>query len=312
MKKFLIKISVFFGIVVIIFSIVLMNYGGYIDYFYEKFTTPKVKSLILGDSRSMQGIQPSVINDYFKGSDYETPILNYSFTIAQIAYGPLYTESVKKKLDTTSTDGLFILTVNPWILSLREEDKVEEGIYFEQGKPPHNMTFVSHSPNFEYLVRNFNYFHFKSIVRRTSKMHKDGWLEESNLPKDSLTLNKWKEIQVELYSDYASRWKKSEFRLNHLQKLVEYLDKHGDVVIVRMPIDQKIMDIENNYWEGFDDDISRVASETNVKYINFSSHIEQYKTYDGNHLDKYGGVIYTRHLCDSIVKQQKGLSKAGR
>ena len=179
MKKFLIKSILFFVLVVGIISIILITSGGYIDYFYEKFTTPKAKSLILGDSRSMQGIQPSVINKYFKTSDFELPIMNYSFTIAQIAYGPLYLESIKKKLDQNTTNGLFIITVNPWILSERENDDLENGVFFEKGMPPHNMKFVNLNPNFEYVIKNFNYFHFRSIISRTSKMHKDGWLEES-------------------------------------------------------------------------------------------------------------------------------------
>ena len=108
MKKFLIKSLLFFVLVISIISIVLITSGGYVDYFYEKFTTPKAKSFILGDSRSMQGVQPSIINNYFENGEYETPILNYSFTIAQVSYGPLYTESIKKKLDSTTKNGLFI------------------------------------------------------------------------------------------------------------------------------------------------------------------------------------------------------------
>mgnify|MGYP003644316077 FL=1 len=300
MKKFLIKSILFFVLVVGIISIILITSGGYIDYFYEKFTTPKAKSLILGDSRSMQGIQPSVINKYFKTSDFELPIMNYSFTIAQIAYGPLYLESIKKKLDQNTTNGLFIITVNPWILSERENDDLENGVFFEKGMPPHNMKFVNLNPNFEYVIKNFNYFHFRSIISRTSKMHKDGWLEESNLPKDTVMLNLWKQKQIALYSDYSSKWKKSNFRLNGLEELIKYLDSFGYVVLLRMPIDEKIISIENKFWNNFDVDIKEVALKTNVKYLNLS-HDNKYTTYDGNHLDKYGGVVFTKELCDSII-----------
>ncbi|MCF6294475.1 MAG: hypothetical protein L3J25_02145 [Flavobacteriaceae bacterium] len=301
MKKFLIKSLLFFVLVVSIVSIILITSGGYVDYFYEKFTTPNASSMIIGDSRSMQGIQPSIINNYFANGEYEIPMLNYSFTIAQISYGPLYTESIKKKLDSTTKNGLFIVTVNPWVLSTREEDDEEKGVFFEKGMPPHNMEFVNHNPNFEYFIKNFNYFHFKSIIRRTSKMHKDGWLEESNLPKDSTMLNEWKKNQVIMYKDFASRWVKSEFRLRSLEQLVKYLDLYGDIILLRMPIDQKIIEVEKQYWGDFDKDIEHISKKTNTIYINFSQSFEMYKTYDGNHLDKYGGVDFTKHLCDSIV-----------
>lgn len=302
MKKFLIKSLIFLVIVISIISIILIEFGGYVDYFYEKFTTPKANSLILGDSRSMQGIQPAVINDYFSSSDYELPMMNYSFTIAQISYGPIYTRSIKKKLDQNTKKGLFIITVNPWVLSTREGDHFENDLFFEEGLPPHNMTNVNISPNFEYLIKNFNYFHFKSIVRRTSKMHKDGWLEESNLPKDSIMLNRWKEGQLVLYKDFASRWGKSEFRLKSLENLVTLLGEHGDAILLRMPVDKEITKIESDFWPSFDIEINKIANNTNTEYINFTTDSNQFKTYDGNHLDKYGGVTFTKTLCDSIAK----------
>ena len=299
MKTFLIKSLLFLILVTSIVSTVLITSGGYVDYFYEKFTTPKAKSLILGDSRSMQGIQPTVINNDLLNQYFELPILNYSFTIAQISYGPLYLESIKKKLDSTSKNGLFIVTVNPWILSKREKDNEQRGVYFEEGMPPHNMNFVNMDPNFEYFFKNFNYFHFKSIIRRTSKMHKDGWLEESNLPKDSVMLNVWKKKQIDLYTNWSKVWKKSVYRLTSLMETINYLKGFGTVTLIRMPIDKHLLQIEENFWNNFDKDILNLAKKTNVKYINFSKD-NIYETYDGNHLDKYGGVTFTKNLCDSI------------
>jgi hypothetical protein len=310
MKKFLIKSLFFFLLIVVTISTILMAFGGYVDYFYEKFTTPKAQSLILGDSRSMQGIQPAVINDYLSSSEYSLPMMNYSFTIAQIAYGPLYSESVRKKLDPTTKNGLFILTVNPWILSSREGDDEKNGVFFEKDMPPHNMELVSMNPNIEYLIKNFNYFHFKSIIRRTSKMHKDGWLEESNLPKDIITLNEWKDKQVIMYNGYASEWEKSEFRLQSFESLIKYLKDFGTVLLIRMPIDEKIIDIENNYWFNFDLEINGIANKTNTHYINFTTVNNDYKTYDGNHLDKFGGVTFTKNICDSIIIKHKSNNKA--
>ena len=280
MKKFLLKSLIFLFLVISVITVILIGFGGYVDYFYEKFTTPKAASLILGDSRSMQGIQPAVIDDYFSSSDYHLPIMNYSFTVAQISYGPIYARSIKRKLNQNTKNGLFILTVNPWVLSAREGDDFEKGLFFEEGLPPHNMKYVNHSPNFEYLIKNFNYFHFKSIVRRTSKMHKDGWLEESNLPQDTITLNTWKEHQISLYKDFASRWKKSNFRLNSLENLITYLKEHGNVVLVRMPIDNKIKQIEFEYWSDFDSEIITISKKFNTKYFDFTIYDDIFNTYD--------------------------------
>ena len=306
MKYFIIKLVLFSTIVISTLSITLIFYGGYVDYFYEKFTTPKSSALILGDSRSLQGIQPAVMNKYFESKQVSTPaIMNYSFTIAQIAYGPNYTSSIKKKLNTNAKDGLFIITVNPWILSERENDDVENGVFFEADSPPHNMKYVNVNPNFEYFFKNLKYFHFRSIFRRSSKLHKDGWLEESNLPKDSTTLKEWKENQIVLYKEFASKWKESEFRMTSLSNLISYLNSYGTVIITRMPIDEKLLKLENSYWPNFDKEIKKITHKNNVNYVDFSKSSDIYKTYDGNHLDKFGGVVFSKNLCDSIIKYNK-------
>ena len=97
MKKYLFKTLIFLLACFAVITFVLLKYGGYVDYFYVKFTTPKAKSMIIGDSRSMQGIQPSVVNEALSSKDYSLPVFNYSFTIAQASMGPLYNESILKK-----------------------------------------------------------------------------------------------------------------------------------------------------------------------------------------------------------------------
>ncbi len=300
MSRFLVKLTVFLFLALSLLSLLLIEDGGYVDYFYEKFTTPKTQSMILGDSRSMQGIQPSVINSYFRKGEYATPILNYSFTVAQMAYGEIWKESIVRKLDTTSGNGLFILTVNPWILSKRDGDDESKKVFFEADVPPNNMKFVSMNPNFEYLIKNWNYFHFKSIFRKTSEMHKDGWLEESNLTNDQNTLDEWKQNQVNIFSGFSHKMQPSQYRLTEFNNLVKYLNTKGHVFIVRMPMDSVLIEIEAAYWASFDSDIEKVAEANGVKYFNFTKDKLKYRTYDGNHLDKYGGVVFTKDLCDSI------------
>ncbi|WP_378188001.1 hypothetical protein ACE939_06215 [Aquimarina sp. W85] len=284
---------------------ILYSQGGYIDYFYEKFTTPKAKSMILGDSRSMQGLQPRVLNECnYINTTYQGDIQNYSFTIAQIAYGPEYFKSIKRKLDTTTTKGLFIVTVNPWLFSKREKDDFDTEVYFESDMPPHNMNYVDHRINFEYFIKNFDYFHFRSIIRRSSKLHRDGWLEESNLPKDEATLTAWKKNQIVMYQKFSKQWLPSDFRMQSFQNIIRYLKNFGTVILLRMPVDEQILTIENQFWTDFDKRIDEIADNNQVIYINLKSN-DKYQTYDGNHIDKYGGVIFSQDICEMIKKITK-------
>lgn len=298
MKKFLLKSALFLLLTIVGLSYILMNYGGYVDYFYEKFTVPKQTSMILGDSRSVQGIQPRIIDQELKDSNYDLPIFNYSFTVSQSNYGKPYTESVMKKLKP-SQNGLFILSVNPWLFTERENDDLKNSIYSEQNSPPHNMRFVSSNPNFEYFIKNFRYFHFRTIISQTAELHKDGWLEDRNLPTDLTTLNEWKNNQLNMYKGFSKSWKKSSIRIDDFVDMITLLKKNGRVILVRLPVDHEIANVENDFWQQFDDEMAMISVKTDVKYINFLKS-NKFQTYDGNHIDKYSGVIFTRDLCDSI------------
>ncbi len=283
----------------------MLRYGGNIDYFYNKFTTPKAKSMIIGDSRSMQGIQPAVMNKYLKNEGYTLPVFNYSFTIAQAPIGPLYTKSILKKLDASVKNGVFIISVTPWMLGSNNDNDNSKGEFHEADSPPHNMHFVNMNPNYEYLLKNLNYFHFKALFRKKSTMHKDGWLEESNLPDSEAVFKHWKSIQKGLFANMDREKKVSSYRLKSLDTLVKKLNTHGEVYLVRMPIDQDMLELEKKFYENFDTDISDLAKENNVPFLNITKDIDKkFETYDGHHLDKYGGKDFTKYLCELIIKNK--------
>lgn len=306
MKKFIFKSTLFFSICFLILNFILLRYGANIDYFYNKFTTPKVSSMIIGDSRGMQGIQPSIINNELNEEVYELPIFNYSFTVSQAAIGPLYTKSIFKKLDTLTKKGLFIISITPWMLSSLKTNDNTRGEFREKDLPPHNMEFVNINPNYEYLFKNLNYFHFKSLFRKSSTMHKDGWLEENNLPANQDIFKEWKINQQTIFSEIANKNSVSTYRIKSLDTLIKKFKKHGDVFIVRTPISKEMLSLENTFFNTFDKVIEKIASNNKVSYFNFSSvNNDNYKTYDGHHLDKYGGIHFTKDLSKRIVLNNK-------
>lgn len=305
MRKFIFKCFGFFIIVISIITVLLVQYGSYIDFFYDKFTTPKSKSLIIGDSRGLQGIQPSIIHEELKNTNLELPILNYSFTIAQAHIGELYRKSILKKMDLEANNGLYILSITPWMLGSKKENNNYKGEFKEKEAPPHNMKFVSMNPNFEYVLKNLNYFNFKGVFRKNSKLHKDGWLEANNLPKDSITFKAWKTSQLKIFSGFIKDYKVSEYRKKSLDTLIQNLKTHGEVYLVRSPIDKEMLALENIFFPDFNNFIEDISNTNNIKYLNYTKKDSKIKfqTYDGHHLDKYGGAIFTKSICDSIVKK---------
>lgn len=303
MKLLFLKLGLFSVICLSIVTFILMNYGGNIDYFYEKFTSPKAKSMIIGDSRAFQGIQPRVLNSYFADKGYDIPFLNYSFTIAQAMMGPLYNESILKKLDTSSKNGVFIISITPEMLSSNKKYEVEKGNFKEEGQPPHNMNFVTMNPNYEYLFKNLSFFHFKAIFRKNSTLHKDGWLEETNLPTEESQMNMWRKKQIDLFLEDAEGAWLSDIRIQSLIQLIETLNQYGSVYVVRMPISNEFLNYEKKYFPDFENVMDAIVTTKQITYFDFNTYDKKYKTYDGHHIDKFSGKEFTKTLCDSIYNK---------
>lgn len=298
MKKFIYKLLGFSLLIVLTVVVILKMYGGFADYFYLKFTTPKAHSMILGDSRSFQGMQPAIINANLLG--FEKPMFNYSFTMGQISYGDLYLNSIKAKLDPNTKNGLFIVSVHPFLLAQRDKDHFDKGIYFEADAPPHNMKYPSMDPNPEYFFKNFSYFHFKAIFRKVSEVHQDGWLELNNIPTDSTALKSLQADEQKTYLGFAGSWKKAAYRLNKLEETIAFLKQYGTVLLVRMPISNAILNIEAGFWTNFDADMKYICEKQGITYINYTQKPHPFVVFDGLHLDNPSGALFTKSLADSI------------
>ena len=304
MKLFLIKCLIAGSIVSVSVFLLLEFMGSYIDPFYNKFTSGRQSSLIIGDSKSFQGLQPAVLDDKLANS-FEIPIYNYSFTIKEVVYGDRLLENIKEKLKPDTKNGLFILSVSPWVLTEREGDNIAKNEFSEMELVPCNMENVSMNPNLEYILTNFENLAFKSIFRRNSQTYSDGWMEDKHMAPNIATKKAWEKVQLTNSRNLTKKWRKSTYRLQKLSETIAFLQKHGTVYLIRMPSGASLTDIENKYWNNFDKTISVIAQKNQVPYINFSTHNGKYETYDGVHLNKEVGAIFSSVLSDSIIKYEQ-------
>jgi len=299
MKNFLYKVTLF-SIPVFAFLILAGFFaGGYTDPFYVRFTTPKQQNLILGSSRSAQGLRPEIINKIL-----EKKFFNYSFTIAHSPYGPVYLESIKKKHNKRK-GGIFILEVNPWTISSRIQDPEDYTRFRENNLCLANMYFVNINPNYEYLFKNMqgNYNRIFVPPYKNHFLHEDGWLEV-NVPMDSLSIEKRIEKKLKDYKENILPVSKiSQYRIKYLNKAILYFKQYGKVYLVRVPVSSGILELENQLAPEFDQDIGQAISNADG-YLDLTRTNDQFIYTDGNHLYKDSGKKVSTIIANWIKKEK--------
>lgn len=304
MKKFLIKIAFYFVAVLIVLAVLGSYADGNTDDNYMHFTAEKPQNIILGDSRGSQGIVPSVLKDKLSAK-----FDNFSLNIAHSPYGKVYLKALKRKLDPDTRNGIFILTVSPWNLSLNKSIKNEKD-FPEEHSPLNDMHFYNWSPNYEYLLKHYSRSWFKLYTERAEAgksntfLHQDGWLEVTvSMNKDSVAARTVR--KVEGYKIVAKETDLSHERLKAFNEIISYLRTRGKVYIVRIPASKDLMEIENEKYPQFSKLLQDIARKQNIHFFDFSKSYEDYDYTDGNHMYKESGKKLTSQIADSIKADKK-------
>ena len=288
--------------------------NGSTDNFYLRFTSSKQNSLIIGTSRSAQGIHPNIL-DSVLNLEENNGIYNYSFSINNSSYGKEYYYAIKNKINESAKNGLFIITVDPWAISsdttLNDNEIDIESIFYSK---KHYNSY----PNYEYLIKNYKKGWGNILLKRIESnilirnqnslskikgaftyLRKDGLLEVYT-SMDSTYVKQNIQKKVHNYNTSMSSNKFSKFRFLYLRKTIQLLKKHGEVYLVRMPVHTSLFKIEDSFDPQFDKRIMNLANKTNVDYLNFADNATQYSYTDGNHLYINDAKIFSNQLAERI------------
>ena len=270
---------------------------GQVDAFYGRFTSPPAGSLIVGTSRTAQGIRPAVLAGRL-GGEFEGPLLNYAFTLTHSPYGPAYLASIKRKLRPDVKNGLFIIAVDPWSLSLTGP----EGAFPEAQSFIGQLRQVSQNPNLPYLTR----YQAKPLYRllldyatAIEHLHPDGWLEV-RIGTDSAQVRARTARKLQDYRLLAASQHLSAGRVLALRQTIAFLKPHGRVVLVRLPVGASLLQLENTYQPGFDQLMRQTAAAFAVPYLDYSA--RPYATTDGNHLQRAASAAFSQQLAQDLVR----------
>jgi hypothetical protein len=299
-QRFIGKILIFSIFPLITLYGVFLLENGTADPFYQRFTTPKQEALILGNSKAAQGIIPSILNEELKGF-YDGKLYNYSFTVYDSPYGPAYLESIKKKLANSESKNCFILTVDPWSIASDINDPNNPDKFEENKRFISSIKNVNVKPNLNYLLNCFDLAFIEIIIfsykNRHFSLEKDGWFKVNG---DKNNYKKNKEKKVLFYEAYLQKYSHSEIRLNYLKKTIQILKSRGDVFLVRMPIHQDLLALDNRLNPIFTQIINDLSYEFSIPYFDFMEFNCNYEFKDGIHLTIESAIELSLELADKI------------
>ena len=299
MRPFLQHILYFSLVTIVIHIVFAYCANGSTDEYYLKFSSSKQSSLVLGTSRALQGVNPSIVDSVL---DYQSPnLFNFAFTLTSSPYGECYLDAIKAKLENDTQKGYFILTIDPWSISEKKSTPPEiddrRSVLFGM------RNFNSH-PNFEYLMKKYpsgwgmipfknlellflkkNYKKLNNSVKGSfTFLNDDGWLNVfTSLDKSFVAQKELKKFNS--YKQYSDDRQLSYYRYNYLIKTIEYLNSKGKVFLVRLPVHSEMLQIENEYTPDFDRHISTAIDKTDG-YLDMTTIENCYDFTDGNHLSR--------------------------
>lgn len=267
---------------------------GTTDAYYLRLTSPEVKGLILGTSRAAQGIKPGA---------FPKEVYNFAFTNLHSPYGQDYLRAIKTKVNPGTTSGLFILSVDPWSIA----STVEE---LKEGKPRESKSFLGKltcftcKPNFQYLFTCYEYnwgmIFWNRLFEKETVVKEDGWLEVI-VPMDTFSIQKRTREKIEDYKEaQLPKYQYSPERMKALELTVRYLKRMGSVVLVRIPVSEAILEVEQQLMPEFNHKMIDLARNNQIVYLNFEHKANLFEYTDGNHLSAKSAQVFSAELARAI------------
>lgn len=170
-------------------------------------------------------------------------------------------------------------------------------------------------PNIEYLLESFNEKN-EAIIRNKNRrgfyqtfyVHDNGWLEVT-IESDMISQSSRTKKKIKSYRERISKYTGfSAYRLEYLIKTITLFEEYGDVYLVRIPVIESMLEIENEIVPDFDKRLDEVAKNYQIPYINMMPLNKDYDYTDGNHLSVDSGKRFSLDLANHMDKLRKQLS----
>ena len=126
---------------------------------------------------------------------------------------------------------------------------------------------------------------------------------EINIEMDHNSINKRIRKKIKDYYKKSENNFISKTRIEYLIKTIQFLKNYGEVYLVRLPIHNKIMEIEKNKFPNFKKHIE-YAIKISDNYFDLTNLNDSLLFTDGNHLHKSSALIVSKKIANEILKSK--------
>lgn len=271
------------------------------DPLYVKIASKPAGSMIIGSSRAAQGLVPSILDSLLE-IPYKKPFFNFAFSHVHSRYGPVYLRAIQKKLSPETGEGLFLLVVDPAVIAANRFYPEDTTLFPERSTFVNTLRHFDTRPNFSFLFDQYpNAWgslllnHFINPV----KARDNGWIEVL-IPDDAASRQMRLGMKLTEYQQKYRINTYSRTRFLYLAKTIEFLQQHGKVMLVRMPVHPQLYALEEKNSDSFEEAIQSLCRKYTLPYLDYSPFRDQYQYTDGSHLTRKSARIFSRRLARDI------------
>jgi lysophospholipase L1-like esterase len=228
--------------------------------------------------------------------------LNFAFSHVHSRFGPVYLRAIKKKLDPTTRNGLFIIIIDPATITANTFYPEDTSMFPERETYLNTLPRIDIRPNFFFLFSNYHRAWGSLIWQKYHdpvKTHENGWVEV-NIPDDYNSCQMRLGMKLREYKQKYRMNAYSASRLYYFIKTIEFLKNHGKVILVRLPVHQQIYNLEEKYSPHFDSIISTIGKQQNIEYIDYSGFRSQFYYTDGSHMTRKSAILFSKRLVHDL------------
>lgn len=254
---------------------------------FKTHTGKKYNLLICGDSRTYRGVSPEAMGEVLRGFS----ILNFGYSSG--SFSPFMLDQIERKLDFTAPVKVIYMGITPYSLTpkasrdghikqelSRKKEEIVEALYLD----PVRRFFEPYEIQWE---KN------PDSVKYVQDYKRSGWVATDKIPPNP------REALPIYVKDFENNNVSEDVINNLMLKVNEWSERGVKVFAARPPTTPDMVELEN-HLSGFDE-TEFVKKFGKAGGIWLKTGGEQYKSFDGSHLDIQSSIAFSKDIAALIA-----------